>query len=102
MILIVATVEIKPEHWVDAKALAQQHVEQSRTEPGCISHNWYEHPEADYTLFFYEQWQNQAAIDSHFQESYSKLLAQRISQWASEPPTLKFMPVAEVLERKLG
>lgn len=102
MILIVATVQIRPEYWAEALALAQQHVEKSRTEAGCISHNWYEHPEKQHTLFFYEQWQDQDAINRHFSEPYSKELASSFSQWAQDPPTLRFMPVADVIERQLS
>lgn len=102
MILITATVQIKPEFWAEAIALAQDHVEKSRTEPGCISHNWYQHPEQEHTLFFYEQWQDQESINSHFAETYSKQLAVSFAQWSQEPPVLKFMPVADVIERQLG
>jgi len=102
LIIITASVELKPEHWEQAQVLAQSHSEASRAEAGCVSHDWYPHPELAHTLFFFEQWQDQAAIDLHFAQPYSARLVECFRDWAASEVVLRILPVTEVLERRVG
>jgi quinol monooxygenase YgiN len=43
-----------------------EHVERSRTEPGCISHGVHVDCQNPMRLFFFEQWGDEAALRVHF------------------------------------
>jgi len=101
LIIITASVELRPEHWERAKQLAQSHCEASRAEPGCVAHDWYPHPKRPHTLFFFEQWEDQAAIDLHFGQAYSARLVEAFREWAASEVVLRILPVADVIERRI-
>ena len=48
------------------------HVERSRTEPGCISHDVHVDCQNPMRLFFFEQWADEAALRAHFAVEGSK------------------------------
>lgn len=73
--------------------LARAHVHSSRKEAGCISHRYLLSPEIDHCIFFYEEWENREAIDSHFQQSYSKAISRNFSVWATNEIKINFRHV---------
>ena len=73
MIIITSEITIDESKWQAALDLAKSHVEQSRLEPGCISHRYLISPEKKNCMFFYEEWVDRAAIDFHFSQRYSQL-----------------------------
>jgi quinol monooxygenase YgiN len=75
VIIISSTVTIQADRFDDAVALAKRHVAASRLEAGCLSHRYFEDPERAHTLVFLEYWEDQAAIDFHFAQSYSREFA---------------------------
>jgi len=93
MIIITSEVIIQKEHWQEALELARAHVHSSRKEAGCISHRYLLSPEIDHCIFFYEEWENREAIDSHFQQSYSKAISRNFSVWATNEIKINFRHV---------
>ena len=49
-----------------------EHVERSRKEPGCISHDVHVDCKNPMRLFFFEQWADEAALRTHFAVEGSK------------------------------
>jgi quinol monooxygenase YgiN len=74
-------VKVQPAHWEAAVALAKRHVATSRLEPGCASHRYFVDPERECTLVFVEEWQDQAAVDHHFAQPYSREFARAFKDW---------------------
>ena len=95
MIIITATVTIKADHYADAVALSKRHVAASRLEDGCLSHRYFEDPEAERTLVFLEYWKDQDAIDHHFAQSYSREFAASFRSWCEGDLGLELHHVSE-------
>ncbi len=98
MKIITAEIQVKPEHWEAARELAEAHSRTSREEPGCLSHDWFPHPRKGHTVFFFEQWRDQAAIDAHFARPHSARLVSSFRAWARSPLALRILEVGEARE----
>jgi quinol monooxygenase YgiN len=99
--IITAQVSVNAEHWDAARELAEAHSRASRDEPGCLSHDWFPHPSEAHTIFFFERWRDQAAIDEHFARTYSARLVASFKGWARSPMTLRILEVGEAQEVEL-
>lgn len=88
MIIITGELIAKTGCIEEALALSQQHVEHSRKEPGCISHNVFKDPEDPNKLFFFEQWTDNDAIALHFVKASSQAFVKNIASLAVTPPQL--------------
>ena len=98
MKIITAQVSVNAEHWDAARELAEAHSRASRDEPGCLSHDWFPHPSEAHTIFFFERWRDQAAIDEHFARPHSARLVTSFQGWARSSPTLRILDVGDVQE----
>jgi len=94
MILITATVTVRPEHCEAAVALAKRHVAASRREEGCASHRYFVDPERERTLVFLEQWRDRAAVEHHFAQPYARAFAAAMKQWCEGDPGLEIHEIA--------
>ena len=101
MKIITAQISVKAEHWEEAQELAESHSRVSRDEPGCLSHDWFPHPREAHTIFFFEQWRDQAAIDEHFARPYSAVLVASFQRWAESPLELRILDVDHVEARSI-
>jgi len=95
MIIITSEITIDESKWQAALDLAKSHVEQSRLEPGCISHRYLISPEKKNCMFFYEEWVDRAAIDFHFSQRYSRHLSKSFQAWATSEVKINFHTVTE-------
>lgn len=66
MILVIGTVVVRDGAMVEATALSRVHVERSRTESGCVSHDVHVDTENPNRLVFVERWQDYDALETHF------------------------------------
>ena len=66
MIIITGSVTARPDTFDELRAVALEHVHRSRLEPGCLSHAVYVDTENPLQLFFFETWQDRAAVATHF------------------------------------
>jgi len=71
MIIVWGRVEAKAEHAGEVERLSLEHVHRSRAEPGCIGHSVQRDVENANVLVFYEEWQDMAALQLHFQVAES-------------------------------
>ena len=65
MITIVAKKLIKQGKLEEFKALAEDLINESRNEEGCIAYNLYEDINNSYILTFIEEWKNEEVIKLH-------------------------------------
>ena len=67
MIIVWGRVEAKCGHLDEVLRLSLEHVRRSRKEPGCLHHSVQSDVENASSLVFYEEWQDMAALQVHFQ-----------------------------------
>ena len=68
MIIVTGSVTARPDSFDALRQASLDHVHRSRTEPGCISHAVHVDCEDPLRLFFFERWQDMAALKEHFRQ----------------------------------
>src|SRR3954454_23066168 len=66
MILVTGSILAREETFADVLLSCLEHVERSRKEPGCISHDVHVDCQNPRRLFFFERWADEAALRAHF------------------------------------
>jgi quinol monooxygenase YgiN len=66
VVIVTGEVIAKPETRDALLTVCLDHVRRSRAEPGCISHGAFVDAENPLRIFFFERWDNQAALEAHF------------------------------------
>lgn len=66
MIIVTGSVLARQETFDEVLRLSIEHVERSRLEPGCISHDVHVDCQNPLKLFFFERWADEAALRAHF------------------------------------
>ena len=66
MILVTGSILAREDSFDVVLAACLQHVERSRTEPGCVSHDVHIDCQNPMRLFFFEQWADEPALRTHF------------------------------------
>lgn len=93
MLVVTGSVTARPDTFETLLEAALQHVRRSRAEPGCLSHNVFVDTENPMRLFFYEEWEDRAALDAHFAVPES-LDYMRISrELAASGDRIKILPI---------
>jgi quinol monooxygenase YgiN len=72
MILVTGSILARADTFDEVLGSCLEHVERSRTEPGCISHDVHVDCQNPLRLFFFEQWADEAALRAHFAVDESK------------------------------
>jgi quinol monooxygenase YgiN len=66
MIIVTGSILAKPDTFDAVLKLCREHVERSRKEDGCVSHDVHIDTESRLRLFFFERWRDEAALRAHF------------------------------------
>jgi quinol monooxygenase YgiN len=66
MIIVTGSILARPDSFAAVLELSREHVERSRKEDGCISHDVHVDTENPMRLFFFEQWRDEPALRAHF------------------------------------
>ncbi|MGL6341163.1 MAG: putative quinol monooxygenase [Waterburya sp.] len=69
----------------------------TRSEPGCITFDLLSDINDPTVFILYENWENQAAIDAHFEQPYVKQVLQAYEVTLAEPITVNFLSKIEPL-----
>ncbi|MDB5468886.1 MAG: antibiotic biosynthesis monooxygenase [Caulobacter sp.] len=93
MLVVTGTVTARPDSFEAMLEAALHHVRRSRTEPGCLKHGVSIDAEDPLTLVFYEEWQDRAALDAHFQVPDSLAFMRAMRSLAASQTKLKILPV---------
>ncbi|NCP63390.1 MAG: antibiotic biosynthesis monooxygenase [Paraglaciecola sp.] len=88
MIIVSGDIVAKPECRSAALAASLKHVQHSEGEEGCISHAVYQDVTNPLRLFFFEQWQDQQALDKHFKHASSLAFIASLDGLLSAAPNL--------------
>jgi quinol monooxygenase YgiN len=72
MIIVTGSILVREDSFDDVLRACLEHVERSRKEPGCISHDVHVDCQNPMRLFFFEQWADEAALRTHFAVEGSK------------------------------
>jgi quinol monooxygenase YgiN len=88
MIVVVGSVQVKDGCLPQVLELSVEHVNRSRSEPGCISHCVSQDAQDPKRLLFVEEWSDQAALLQHFQVPESKAFAKQLAGYAAQTPSM--------------
>jgi quinol monooxygenase YgiN len=66
MIIVTGSILARQDSFTEVLRLSREHVERSRKEDGCISHDVHVDTENPLRLFFFEQWRDESALRTHF------------------------------------
>jgi quinol monooxygenase YgiN len=88
MIIVTGRVSVRPDAIDRALEVSLEHVQRSRTEPGCLLHSVHRDVEDPDTLVFLEQWESDAALTAHFAVPESLEFVTALSELATRPPTM--------------
>jgi quinol monooxygenase YgiN len=90
MLIVTGSVTAHADTFERLKEASLKHVRRSRAEPGCIGHAVHVDCENPLRLFFFEQWADRAALETHFTvpavKEFIRELRTLVS--ASEGPTI--------------
>ena len=89
MILVTGSVVAREDSFDEVCRLSLEHVQRSRTEPGCISHTVHVDCENPLRLVFIEQWADRAALAAHFAVSASRNFVRALHPLASGVPDIQ-------------
>lgn len=65
-------------------------VKQTQDEAGCLQFKLHQSLDAS-TLYLYEQWENQSALDLHFGKPYTQAVISNFGDWISTPIEIEKM-----------
>jgi quinol monooxygenase YgiN len=88
MVIVTGRVRATPESLDEALALAREHVERSRAEPGCLEHRVFRDVDEPSTLMFFERWSDRDALAAHFRVPESVAFVEAVTELAVEAPEL--------------
>lgn len=90
MIIVTGSVTARADSFEALREASLAHVHRSRLEDGCLLHSVQVDCENPLRLFFYEQWRDMAALQTHFVQPGSHELLRAIRELAasSEPITI--------------
>lgn len=93
MIVVSGSFTARPETFEELLEAALEHVRRSRTEPGCLKHGVAIDAENPMMLVFYEEWEDRAALDAHFQVPGSLAFMETVRNLAQSQSRMKILPV---------
>ena len=96
MIIVIGDARATPQGRGEALRLSLEHVQRSRKEAGCISHNVSVDAEDDCRLVFVEYWQDMPALKTHFGLADSKGFIAALSPLLAARPNMKIYPADEI------
>jgi quinol monooxygenase YgiN len=84
MIIVTGSVIATPNSFEHILDLSLEHVERSRREPGCVSHDVSIDCQNPMRLFFFERWESDAALKAHFQVPESREFIKALKESGAE------------------
>jgi quinol monooxygenase YgiN len=96
MVIVWGSIEAIADKLDDVVQLSLEHVRRSRNEPGCISHSVQADLEHRNRLIFFEEWEDMAALQTHFKVPESGNFVSSVSKLAVGPPSIKIFESKQV------
>jgi quinol monooxygenase YgiN len=79
MLVLAVTIPIKPESHDEAIEIAVRMTAETRKEEGCIAYTFHFPVDDPNTLFVYEEWASEEALNGHIQSAHMKVFSERMS-----------------------
>lgn len=98
MLILIGKFTAKPEKKQELIELAHKLFSPSRSEPGCISYQFYEDTEVENAFVFLEKWDSEAALERHFETRHFTEFAQKFADSIVGEPDVKTFEVQSVKE----
>jgi quinol monooxygenase YgiN len=96
MVIVWGSIEAIADKLEDVVQLSLEHVHRSRNEPGCISHSVQADLENQNRLIFFEEWEDMAALQTHFEVAESGNFVSSVSRLAVGPPSIKIFESTQI------
>lgn len=96
MIVVTGDACAKLETFDEVRRLSLEHVDRSRTEPGCISHAVHIDCENPLRFVFVEQWADKRALMAHFQVPASREFIEALRSMLSAPSTIQIYDATQM------
>ena len=91
MIILHVTVQVKPEHLGEFIEVLRYDAEHSQSdEPGCLRFDVSQDCDDPKRLYYYEVYQDEAALTAHRESAHFKYYAEKTKDWLSAPPERRF------------
>ena len=94
MIIITAKIQIQSQLRAKAVELAQQISAASEQEVGCQSYRFWADLTDPNAFFLFEEWDNQTALDQHFQTAHMIAFQQQLPELLTAAPLIRKYTVA--------
>ena len=94
MIVVVGRVRTDAQRREQLIEIGQRVARASRVEPGCLAYSMYEDTEVENSFVFVEEWQDDAALQSHFATAHIAEFMGSIRDAIVAPPEVSFHEVA--------
>jgi quinol monooxygenase YgiN len=95
VLTIVAHIKAKPGMEQRMQQDLLRLLEPTRSEAGCITFDLLIDRNDPTVFMLYENWENQAALDAHFEQPYVKLVLQAYEVTLAEPIAVNFLSKIE-------
>jgi len=96
VIIVHGTIPIRPELREQALELARGMAEATRTEPGCLSYDFYVGLSDANTLMLFQEWESMEALMRHFQTPHMEAFLQALPKVVSGEITTRRYAVQSV------
>jgi quinol monooxygenase YgiN len=96
MIVVTGSVTARQDSFDEVRKLSLEHVHRSRGEPGCISHAVHVDCENPLKLVFFEQWDDRAALLTHFAVPASRDFVRTLQSLAAAATTIEIYDAAKL------
>jgi len=96
MLIVIGSIEARPDTIDRILELGLAHVRRSRQEPGCLLHSIHRDVENELRVVFIEQWEDAAALDAHFRVPESGKFVREAANLASAYPEISIFEAEAV------
>lgn len=91
-LIVFARITPKPEHLDEARRAVLDIVLQTRAEPGCRVFTVHDDQVSAEHLYLYEIWDDEAALDAHYAQPYTRAVFARYEDWLALPVEITKLP----------
>lgn len=101
-LVVIAYLKVKPEHRETFLSLANNVVVMTNeTEEGANSYAFYESKDTPNLFFFFEDWQNETAFESHLEQTYTKSLTDKYPEILAEPADIRIYDIDNIQQLQI-
>ena len=84
-LFVSATITLKPEHYAKGREAIEAIISQTLNEPGCHVFSLMESKDSSSTLHLFEIFENESALQQHYEQGYTKAVFAQYEEWLEKP-----------------